>query len=158
MKELNAYTQIMQRPDRAIHSEDIPWVPQSDRVAFKPVRFDLATGRWANLLRITPGGVVSRHRHTGGQVMAYCLQGQWHYSERNWVATPGTFVYEPPGDIHTLVVDGDTDMITLFILDGTVQYLDDQDNVVYQDDVFRKLKLYTDYCMAHDIPIVDLQY
>jgi 2,4'-dihydroxyacetophenone dioxygenase len=158
MKELDAFTQIMQRPDQAIHSEDIPWVPQSERVSFKPVRFDLATGRWVNLLKVTPGGVVSRHRHTGGQVMAYCLQGQWHYAERSWVATPGTFVYEPPGDIHTLIIDGDTDMITLFILEGSVQYLDDHDDIIYQDDVFRKLKLYTDYCREHGIPVMDLQY
>lgn len=158
MKELDSFTQMMQVSDHAIHSEDIPWVPQSERVSFKPVRFDLATGRWVNLLKISPGGVVSRHRHTGGQVLAFCLQGQWHYAERDWVATPGTFVYEPPGDIHTLVVDGDTDMVTLFILEGTVQYLDDQDDMIYQDDVFRKFKLYTDYCHEHKIPVVDLTF
>jgi len=37
-------------PDQAIHSEELPWVPQGDRVWFKPLRFDLATGRWINLL------------------------------------------------------------------------------------------------------------
>ncbi|PZE21724.1 2,4'-dihydroxyacetophenone dioxygenase family protein [Paenibacillus xerothermodurans] len=155
---LNEFTKMVGLPDQAIDIDDIPWVPQSDRVWFKPVRFDLASGQWINLLKVKPGGKVNRHRHTGGQVMAFTIQGQWHYLERDWVAKPGTFVYEPPGDIHTLVVDGEEEMITLFILEGTVQYLDDQDHVFYQDDVFTKLKLYQEYCEEHNIPMRDLKY
>jgi 2,4'-dihydroxyacetophenone dioxygenase len=156
--ELHRFTEMFALPDRAIDIDRLPWVPQSDRVWFKPVRFDLSTGRWINLLKVTPGGKVNRHRHTGGQVMAYTIQGEWRYLEREWKARPGTFVYEPPGDIHTLVVDGDVEMITMFILEGTVQYLNDQDEVFYQDDVFTKLKLYKEYCQANNIPELDLLY
>jgi 2,4'-dihydroxyacetophenone dioxygenase len=155
---LNEFTHMFGLPDQAIDSNDIPWIPQSDRVWFRPVRFDLATGRWINFLKVKPGGKVNRHRHTGGQVMAYTIQGEWRYLERTWVAKPGTFVYEPPGDIHTLLVDGDVEMITLFILEGTVQYLNDEDQVFYQDDVFTKLKLYKEYCKANHIPEVNLIY
>jgi len=144
-------------PDRAIHSDEIPWVPQGERVWFKPVRFDLATGKWANVLKIVGGGRVNRHRHSGGQVLGFCLQGSWHYLERDWAARPGTFVYEPPGDIHTLVVDED-EMQTLFLLEGTVQYLDDDDNVIYQDDVFTKLDRYLKFCKETGIEPVDLCY
>lgn len=157
-KELYDFTAKFSLPDHAIAFDSVPWVPQAERVWFKPVRFDLATGRWINLLKVTPGGKVNRHRHTGGQVMAYTIQGQWHYLERDWVAKPGTFVYEPPGDIHTLVVDGDTDMITLFILEGAIQYLNDNDEVIYQDDCFTKLKLYKEYCRKHGIEELDLIY
>lgn len=145
-------------PDRAIHIEDIPWVPQGERVWFKPLRFDLAHGRWVNLLKITGGGRVNRHRHSGGMVQGYCLQGRWHYLERAWVATPGTFIYEPPGDIHTLVVEEGEEMQTLFLLEGVVQYLDDEDNVIYQDDVFTKLERYRAYCRQHGLTPLDLQY
>ena len=145
-------------PDRAVNSEDIPWVPQGERVWFKPLRFDLATGRWANLLKVTGGGKVNRHRHSGGQVIGFVLQGGWRYLEREWVAKPGTFVWEPPGDIHTLVVDEGEEMITLFILEGTVQYLDDEDQVIYQDDVFTKLERYLDYCKREGIEPQDLRY
>jgi 2,4'-dihydroxyacetophenone dioxygenase len=131
--------------DQAIQAEEIPWVPQGERVWFKPLRFDLATGRWVNILKITGGGRVNRHRHSGGQVLGFCLQGSWHYLEREWIARPGTFVYEPPGDIHTLVVDAG-EMQTLFLLEGVVQYLDDDDNVINQDDVFTKLERYLKYC------------
>jgi hypothetical protein len=122
----------MALPDRAIDSDKIPWVPQGDRVWFKPLRFDLVNGRWINLLKVNGGGQVNRHRHSGGQVLGYCIEGSWRYLEREWIARPGTLVYEPPGDIHTLVVDGDEGMLTLFILEGVIQYLDDEDNIIYQ--------------------------
>ncbi len=156
---LKAFTEDSALPDRAINVEEIPWVPQGERVWFKPLRFDLATGRWINLLKVQGSGRVNRHRHTGGQVMGFCTKGSWHYLERDWVATPGTLVYEPPGDIHTLVVDeGVEEMQTLFILEGTVQYLDDSDNLIYQDDVFSKLERYTKFCAEQSIEPLDLRF
>ena len=143
--------------DQAIDAEQIPWVPQGEGVWFRPLRFDLAAGRWVNVLKITRGGRVNRHRHSGGQVLGYCLQGSWRYLERDWVARPGTFVYEPPGDIHTLVVD-EGEMQTLFLLEGVVQYLDDEDNVVTQDDVFTKLDRYLRHCDALGIEAQNLCY
>lgn len=145
-------------PDQAIHSPDLPWVPQGDRVWFKPLRFDLTTGRWINVLKVEGGGKVNRHRHSGGQVLGFCLEGSWRYLERDWVARPGTLVYEPPGDIHTLVVDEPEGMITLFILEGVIQYLDDNDQVIYQDDVFTKLERYLNFCRQHGITPLDLRY
>ena len=145
-------------PDQAIHSDELPWVPQGDRVWFKPLRFDLAHGHWVNLLKVTGGGKVNRHRHSGGQVLGYVIQGSWQYLERDWVARPGTFVYEPPGDIHTLMVDGAEEMLTLFLLEGVVQYLDDDDNLIYQDDVFTKMERYLKYCEAQGIEPLDLRF
>src|SRR3954454_7803226 len=144
--------------DQAIQGDEMRWVPQGDRVWFKPLRFDLATGRWINLLKITGGGKVNRHRHSGGQVLGYVIQGSWHYLERDWVARPGTLVYDPPGDIHTLIVDDAEDMLTLFILEVVIQYLDDDDNVIYQDDVFTKLERYLSYCREQGIEPKDLRY
>ena len=145
-------------PDQAIQSDSIPWVPQGENVWFKPLRFDLVSGKWVNILKITKGGKVNRHRHTGGQVQGYCISGSWHYAEREWVARPGTFIYEPPGDIHTLVVDEGEEMQTLFLLEGAVQYLDDDDNIIYQDDVFTKLERYLNYCRDNGIEPQDLRY
>lgn len=146
-------------PDRAIGDEEVPWVPQGENVWFKPLRFDLASGRWINVLKVTGGGRVNRHRHSGGQVLGYCLEGSWRYLERDWVARPGTLVYEPPGDIHTLVVDEEAGgMTTLFMLEGVIQYLDDDDNLLYQDDVFSKLERYLEYCREQGIEARDLCY
>jgi 2,4'-dihydroxyacetophenone dioxygenase len=91
--------------------------------------------------------------------MGFCLKGSWHYLERDWVARPGTLVYEPPGDIHTLVVDERVEeMQTLFILEGTVQYIDDKDDLIYQDDVFSKLERYLKFCDEQGIEPQDLRY
>lgn len=157
-KSLNEFTELFGLPDQAIDLNEIPWVPQSDRVWFKPVRFNLATGQWINLLKVKPGGAVNRHRHTGGQVMAYTIQGEWRYLERTWTAKPGTFVYEPPGDIHTLVVDGEEEMITLFMLEGSIHYLNDEDQIIDQDDVFSKMQKYMEYCEKNNIEVKDLKY
>jgi 2,4'-dihydroxyacetophenone dioxygenase len=148
----------MALPDQAIDSDKIPWVPQGERVWFKPLRFDLVNGRWINLLKVAGGGQVNRHRHSGGQVLGYCIAGSWRYLEREWVARPGTLIYEPPGDIHTLVVDGADGMQTLFILEGVIQYLDDDDNIVYQDDVFTKMERYLNFCRAQNIEPLNLRY
>jgi 2,4'-dihydroxyacetophenone dioxygenase len=145
-------------PDRAVHFDELPWVPQGERVWYRPLRFDLSNGRWVNVLKVTGGGRVNRHRHSGGQVLGYCLKGSWHYLEREWIARSGTFVYEPPGDIHTLVVDETEEMQTLFLLEGVVQYLDDEDNVIYQDDVFTKLDRYLTFCREQGIEPQDLCY
>jgi quercetin dioxygenase-like cupin family protein len=148
----------MALPDQAIDSDKIPWVPQGERAWFKPLRFDLVNGRWINLLKVSGGGQVNRHRHSGGQVLGYVIEGSWRYLERTWVARPGTLIYEPPGDIHTLVVDDAAGMLTLFILEGVIQYLDDEDNIVYQDDVFTKMERYLNFCKAQNIEPLDLRY
>ncbi len=70
-------------PDQAIQADELPWVPQGDRVWFKPLRFDLASGRWVNLLKVTGQGKVNRHRHAGGQVLGFVTQGSWRYLERD---------------------------------------------------------------------------
>ncbi len=89
-------------------------------------------------------------------MLGFVIQGGWHYLERDWVARPGTLVYEPPGDIHTLVVDGDEEMQTLFILEGVIQYLDDDDTIISQDDVFTKLDRYLTFCRREGIEAKDL--
>jgi len=157
--DLNAFTEKYNLPDQAINVNDIPWVPtftEADGVWFKPVRFDLTTGNWIHISKFKAGKGNARHRHTGGTVLAYTLQGTWRYLERDWVAKPGTFVYEPPGDIHTLVVDEGEDMITLFNLGGVIEYFDQDGNVILQDDIFYRMKKYFDYCEEHNIPVKDL--
>jgi 2,4'-dihydroxyacetophenone dioxygenase len=153
MQDLNEFTLKVALQDRAIDLEEIPWVPTFDKVWFKPIRFDLTTGSWVHLTKMAKGGQIRRHRHTGGPVFAHTLQGQWRYLERTWVAKAGTVVYEPPGDIHTLVVDSEEDMITMFMIGGCIQYMDDQDQVILQDDLFYRLKKYTDYCNENNIPL-----
>ena len=42
------------------------------------------------------------------------LEGSWYYAEKDWVARAGMMVWEPPGDIHTLMC-GEEGTVTLFV-------------------------------------------
>jgi 2,4'-dihydroxyacetophenone dioxygenase len=137
--------------DQAVADEAIPWVPQEPGRWFKPLHFFAASGTWINLVKMEPGRLIRRHVHAGGAVQAYVLQGSWRYLEHDWTATPGSYVFEPAGGVHTLEVLGDEPMITLFIVNGVIQYLDDEDRVVQQDDLGSRRQLYLDYCREHGI-------
>src|SRR5438477_11674057 len=93
------------QPDLAVAAlpdDERVWVPQAPGVWFRPLLLNTVTGSWCNLLRVRKAGVLSRHIHPSW-VTGYVIRGAWRYLEHDWVATEGSFVYEPPGEIHTLV-------------------------------------------------------
>jgi 2,4'-dihydroxyacetophenone dioxygenase len=137
-------------PDLQIAEEDLPWVPNGQGLAFKPLHYSPGAGWWVNLIRVERGGQISRHRHLG-PVQGYVLQGAWRYLERDWKAQAGSYVWEPAGDVHTLEVLGDETMITLFIVHGAIQYVDQNDNVIQQDDAHSRAQLYVEHCRRHGI-------
>ena len=118
------------------------WVPQTADVSFRPLLLNVSQGYYVNLLRVRGGGgVLSRHRHPG-PVHGWVLKGRWRYLEHDWVAEEGSYVFEPPGETHTLVVpDGVEEMITLFNVTGPLLYCDEDGKVVNAEDVFDKLAL-----------------
>ena len=117
------------------------WVPQAENVWFRPLMFNTVEGSWTNLLRIARAGMLNRHRHPA-PVYGYVLKGSWRYLEHDWVARAGSFVYEPPGEVHTLVVDDDVDeMITLFQVQGALIYMNESGEQIGYDDVHSKIAL-----------------
>ncbi|WP_258881254.1 AraC family ligand binding domain-containing protein [Paenibacillus sp. sptzw28] len=97
---------------------------------------------------------MGRHRHTGGSVLGYNIQGKWRYEGREWVAVPGTFIFKPPGDIHTLITE-DEEVVTLLILGGSLQYFDENHQIIGQDDIYTFLNKYRVYCEYHGIETRD---
>jgi len=132
---------------QAIPDDERVWVPQAPGVWFRPLLLNTVTGSWCNLLRVRKSGVLSRHVHPSW-VTGYVIRGAWRYLEHDWVARTGAFVYEPPGEVHTLVVDELVDaeeMITFFNIHGAMIYLDEQGQHTGYEDVFTKLAL----CRRH---------
>ncbi len=130
---------------QAIPDDERVWVPQAKDVWFRPLLLNTVTGGWCNLLRVRKSGVLHRHRHPG-IVTGYVIRGKWHYLEHDWVAETGSFVYEPPGEIHTLVVPDDvSEMITFFNISGAMIYLDEAGHQTGYEDVFSKIEM----CRAH---------
>ena len=131
-------------PD-AVADDERLWVPQTEAVSFRPLCLNRSHGYWMNILRVRQSGVLSRHRHPQ-PVHGFVLKGRWHYLEHDWEATPGAYVYEPPGETHTLVVPDDVDeMITYFQVNGCMVYVDPVGKVLGYEDVFTKI----DMCRAH---------
>jgi quercetin dioxygenase-like cupin family protein len=129
----------------AIPMDDRVWVPQAENVWFRPLCLNRSAGYWMNLLRVRRSGALSRHRHPG-PVHAFVLKGSWRYLEHDWVASEGSYVFEPPGETHTLVVDEDvTEMITHFQVNGCMYYVDPWGKNVGYEDVFTKINM----CRAH---------
>jgi 2,4'-dihydroxyacetophenone dioxygenase len=122
------------------------WVPQTPCLSFRPLCFCTSQGYYVNLLKFTGGGVLGRHRHSS-PVHALTLKGSWGYREHGWHASPGTYVFEPPGETHTLIVDEDCDeMVALFHVTGSLLYVNEETGeVIGFDDVFTKLEKARDW-------------
>lgn len=129
----------------AMPDDERVWVPQAPDVWFRPLLLNTVIGGWCNLLRVRRSGVLSRHRHPM-LVVGYVIKGRWRYLEHAWIAEEGSFVYEPPGETHTLFVPDDcAEMITFFNISGAMIYLDEAGRQTGYEDVFSKIEM----CRAH---------
>ncbi len=139
---------------RAVPEDKRIWVPQAANVHFRPLCLNRSQGYWVNLLRVRKSGVLSRHRHPLA-VHGFVLKGRWHYLEHDWVAEEGGYVFEPPGETHTLVVPDDVEeMITFFQVNGVMYYVDPYGKPLGYEDVFTKIALcrkhYTEVGLGED--------
>lgn len=126
---------------KAIPEDERLWVLQAPNVWFRPLFLNRVQGEWVNLLRVRKSGMLSRHRHPA-PVHGFVLKGSWRYLEHDWIARAGDYVFEPPGDVHTLVVDeGVEEMITLFHVCGALIYMDADGQTCGFDDVHTKIEL-----------------
>ena len=125
----------------SIPEDERLWVPMVEGVSFRPLMFNTVQGGWSHLIRVRKAGVVSRHRHPD-PVHGLVLKGSWHYIEHDWIAKKGTYIFEPPSETHTLVVDeGVEEMITFFHVTGSLHYVDEGGKAVGFDDVFTRIDL-----------------
>jgi len=115
------------------------WMPRGDNVWTRPIMFNVVQGSWVNITKATGEAVISRHRHPA-PVTGYTLDGSWGYLEHEWTAKAGTFIFEPAGETHTLVVRPDEGhMKVLFHNFGPLLHVDEEGSVVGYEDVFTRL-------------------
>lgn len=133
-----------------LDGDDRLWVPQSADVSFKPLALSVSNGYFVNILKVRKQGILSRHRHAG-RVHATVLRGRWHYLEHPWWAEEGSYVFEPPGDIHTLEIpDGVEEMATRFHVTGAYIYVDPNGVPTGIEDVFTEIE------KARALPSIDV--
>tara|TARA_B100001027_G_scaffold164108_1_gene116385 strand:- start:533 stop:1051 length:519 start_codon:yes stop_codon:yes gene_type:complete len=115
------------------------WVPNGPGRWSRPLCLNVSQGYWVHITKVTEAGIVSRHRHPA-PVHGFVIEGKWRYLERDWEATAGSYLYEPPGDVHTLVVDEGESMKTLFQNSGALLYCDEDGETIGSTDVFDRVQ------------------
>ncbi|MZR11690.1 hypothetical protein GQE99_01455 [Maritimibacter sp. DP07] len=104
----------------------------AEGISLQLLQADVEAGTFAVRIRFQPGVQLPPHHHTG-LVYAVTLSGEWSYLEypESPASTAGSFLYEPPGSIHTLKVadhnEGITDVV--FVVHGAMLILDEAGNV-----------------------------
>lgn len=132
--------------------EESPWVPFGDRAAIRHLAFDVRRNAFSNILWIKSKGVVGTHKHRGTVVMV-CLEGSARYLEYDWVATPGSLIYETPGLTHTLVTDDSRGAKLYGWLEGPIDFFDETGKFVETLDVWWFINHYETYCREHGIAL-----
>jgi len=103
---------------------------------------------------------VRRRPQLGGENLTLSRRsGHWRYLEHDWVAKPGTFIYEPAGEAHTLVISDDSPepAVILFMVEGGLIYLEKSVNggfAAYEDG-FTALELTRKYYREANVVFCD---
>jgi quercetin dioxygenase-like cupin family protein len=96
-------------------------------VRLQLLQADVEAGTFAVRIRFAPGVQLPPHQHTG-VVFAYTLAGEWSYLEypASSSSTAGSYLYEPPGSVHTLKVADHNQVETdvVFVITGAMLVLD----------------------------------
>jgi quercetin dioxygenase-like cupin family protein len=104
--------------------ESLPWQPLRPGFSVKLLRGGGDDDTRAQVLRLEPGVVIPRHRHTG-EVHAWNLAGQRKLLESGEVIGPGGYVYEPPGNLDSWMAIGDEPLIIFVTVRGAIEYVDE---------------------------------
>jgi 2,4'-dihydroxyacetophenone dioxygenase len=143
---------VVSQSKSAMHlgSDDLPWVDVGDGSQVQVLQVDLHTGLSVVRTKFPPGYSILKHYHSGS-VFAVTLQGSWYYKEQpNVVNTPGSYLFEPAGSVHTLTVpeDQEGDTIAWFAIYGANVNLDDDGRVLFILDAATALAIYRAGCTA----------
>jgi len=132
-----------------VYTHDAPggderyFVPFNDTVFTRPLWISPSTNRWCDVLMAKGAGLVSRHYHPH-EVFAYTISGKWGYLEHDWTATAGDFIYETPGEAHTLVsYEHEEPMRVFFVVKGPLIWLDEKGESTGHFDVHNYIELCT---------------
>jgi 2,4'-dihydroxyacetophenone dioxygenase len=162
--------QLVSRPIAQVASHGIPEALHIDTlnrpyakdfgapgVDLQLLHADIESGTFAVRIRFAPGVQLPPHHHTG-VVYAYTLAGKWYYLEYADSSphnVAGSYLFEPPGSIHTLKIADDNEEITdvVFIITGAMLILDGEQRVVQVLDAASHINDWTDALRAQGDPM-----
>jgi quercetin dioxygenase-like cupin family protein len=142
-----------------IDDESVPWIPftpYADDVFLKYFKLDPVRGETIALLKAPAGKQLPRHHHSG-TVIAYTLEGRWKYKEHDWIAGPGSVVFETAASSHTpQTVSEEGHVVVLNIVAGDLIFLGENDQVLAIENWKTALQRYLTYCESAGIEPRDL--
>jgi quercetin dioxygenase-like cupin family protein len=124
--------------DELLDTERTPWVNIADGIWSKLVKVLDDDSGWISMLRLRAGAAVGPHRHSGA-VHGFVLQGTRELMDGT-VCQKGSYVYEPPGNVDTWSATGDEELISLFYVNGSVEYLSEDGQVTFRETAASKRK------------------
>ena len=142
-----------------IDDESLPWVPftpYADNVLLKYLKLDPIRGEMIVLLKAPAGMQLPKHHHSG-TVIVYTLEGRWKYHEHDWIAGPGSIVYETAASSHTpQAIDGSGHVVVLNIVVGDLIFMDEKDNVLAIENWKTSMQRYLAHCKKTGVTPRDL--
>lgn len=143
----------------ALHrgQDDLPFVDLGDGSQLQLLQCDVEAGLWVIRSRFQPGYRVQTHKHTG-EVYAFTIAGSWRYVEYPQVNTAGSYLFEPAGSVHTLIVPEDVEGVTdvWFAIRGANLNLDADGNVEMVIDAGLIRDFYLASCEQMGLPRPDV--
>ena len=140
---------------RHVGVDDVPWVPNLNYpgTEMRLLQADVYAGVYTLAGRMHAGLTVGTHRHLGA-VHMFTLSGSWVYLEHDFVNRAGSYLYEPPGSVHTLSVPADNTEVTetLTVVYGRTEYIGDGGEVIAVSDTASNLAMFYESCEAAGIP------
>ena len=150
---------IMDIPAALHRGEDeLPFVTIDEGIELQLLQVDVEAGLWVIRNRFQPGARVQTHKHTG-TVFAFTRSGSWRYEEYPEVNRAGSYLYEPAGSTHTLVVPAANTEVTdvWFAITGANLNLAEDGSVDLVIDAQLVLETYLALCAAigvEDPPVI----
>jgi 2,4'-dihydroxyacetophenone dioxygenase len=144
---------IMDIPAALHRGEDeLPFVELEPGLELQLLQVDIPNGLWVIRNRFAPGVKVQKHKHTG-QVFAFTQSGSWKYEEYPEVNTAGSYLFEPAGSVHTLIVPETNTEVTdvWFAIYGANLNLAEDGSVDLVIDAQLVLDFYLALCQAQGI-------
>lgn len=137
---------------------DLPFIEFGPGQELQVLQVDLDVGLWVIRNRFAAGTQVQTHRHTGA-VHAFTTSGSWKYAEYPEVNTAGSYLFEPAGSTHTLVVPASNTEVTdvRFVIYGANLNLDASGQVELVVDAKLVLDFYRAMCAevgVSDPPVI----
>lgn len=132
-----------------LDTTQLDWIPLAEGLSFKPLTFFPDDAGYQLLLRLMPGTVIPRHRHTG-EIHAFNISGTRRILTTGEDIGPGTYLYEPVGNTDTWQAVGDEPCVVHIEANGRIDYLDENDNVIRHTSATTARAEYLDWCDRHD--------